>query len=91
MATDTLAERKSAKVGFLTTEGFRDLLEMREGLKEDRYNLRTQPVAGLQRTQRPSTSPTRLGPQERLLHLNLRESAMSLVSGTTKYENPAWP
>ena len=47
VATNTLVERKGAKVGLLTTEGFRDLLEMREGLKEDRYNLRMDPVEPL--------------------------------------------
>ena len=39
VATNTLVERKGARVGLITTEGFRDLLEIREGLKEDRYNL----------------------------------------------------
>ena len=38
-------ERKGAKLGLLTTEGHRDILEMREGLKDDRYALR-QPAAG---------------------------------------------
>ncbi len=47
VATNTLVERKGAKVGLLTTEGFRDLLEMREGMKEDRYNLRMKPVEPL--------------------------------------------
>ena len=47
VATNTLVERKGAKVGLITTDGFRDLLEMREGLKEDRYNLRMQPVEPL--------------------------------------------
>ena len=47
VATNTLVERKGAKVGLITTDGFRDLLEMREGLKEDRYNLRMQPVRPL--------------------------------------------
>ena len=41
VATNALLERKGARVGLLTTEGHRDVLEMREGLKpEDRYNLR---------------------------------------------------
>lgn len=44
VATNTLVERKGARVGLVTTDGFRDLLEMREGLKEDRYNLRMTPV-----------------------------------------------
>ncbi len=47
VATNALVERKGARVGLLTTEGFRDLLEMREGLKEDRYNLRMTPVEPL--------------------------------------------
>ena len=47
VATNTLVERKGAKVGLVTTDGFRDLLEMREGLKEDRYNLRMTPVEPL--------------------------------------------
>ena len=33
VATNTLVERKGAKVGLITTDGFGDLLEMREGLK----------------------------------------------------------
>ena len=40
VATNALVERKGAKVGLLTTEGHRDVLEMREGLKPERYNLR---------------------------------------------------
>ena len=34
---------KGAKVGLLATEGHRDVIEMREGLKDDRYNLRMPP------------------------------------------------
>ena len=40
VATNALLERKGATVGLLTTEGHRDILEMREGLKPDRYNMR---------------------------------------------------
>ena len=47
VATNTLVERKGATVGLITTEGFRDLLEIREGLKEDRYNLRMNQVEPL--------------------------------------------
>jgi N-methylhydantoinase A len=43
VATNALLEQKGAKVGLLTTEGHRDVLEMREGLKSDRYNLRMPP------------------------------------------------
>src|SRR5262249_32963519 len=34
---------KGARVGLLTTSGHRDVIEMREGLKDDRYNLRMKP------------------------------------------------
>ena len=40
VATNALLEHKGAEVGLLTTEGHRDIIEMREGLKDDRYNLR---------------------------------------------------
>src|SRR4029077_14305810 len=39
VATNALLERKGATVGMLTTAGHRDVIEMREGLKDDRYNL----------------------------------------------------
>ena len=47
VATNTLIERKGAKVGLITTQGFRDVLEIRQGLKEDRYNLRMTPLEPL--------------------------------------------
>ncbi len=43
VATNALLERKGARVGLLATEGHRDIIEMREGLKDDRYNLRMPP------------------------------------------------
>ena len=43
VATNALLERKGAKVALLTTEGHRDVIEMREGLKHDRYDLRSPP------------------------------------------------
>jgi N-methylhydantoinase A len=43
VATNALLERKGARVGLLTTEGHRDVLEMREGLKDNRYDLRQPP------------------------------------------------
>ena len=59
-ATNALLEGKAARVGLLTTEGHRDILEMREGLKPDRYNLRLPPPAPL------VARPLRLGVRERL-------------------------
>ena len=59
VATNALLEHKGAKVGLLTTEGHRDIIEMREGLKDDRYNLRQPP-------------PTQLVPRERRLGVRER-------------------
>jgi N-methylhydantoinase A len=41
VATNILVERKGARLGLVTTRGFRDLLELRDGTKRDRYRLRT--------------------------------------------------
>jgi N-methylhydantoinase A len=43
VATNALLERKGAPTALLTTLGHRDVLEMREGLKDDRYDLRQPP------------------------------------------------
>jgi len=42
IATNSLIERKGAKVGMITTEGFRDILELREGTKGRRYDLHSE-------------------------------------------------
>jgi N-methylhydantoinase A len=47
VATNALLERRTAKVALLTTEGHRDVVEMREGLKPGRYDLRMPPPAPL--------------------------------------------
>ncbi|KMO42762.1 5-oxoprolinase [Methylobacterium variabile] len=47
VATNALLERKGARVALLTTQGHRDVLEMREGLKPERYALRSTPPAPL--------------------------------------------
>jgi N-methylhydantoinase A len=60
VATNALLERKGAKVALLTTEGHRDVVEMREGLKPDRYDLRSPPPEPLVPRER------RLGVHERL-------------------------
>ncbi len=60
VATNALLEHKGARVGLLTTEGHRDVIEMREGLKDDRYNLRMPPPVQLVPRHR------RLGVRERM-------------------------
>jgi N-methylhydantoinase A len=60
VATNALLEQKGARVALLTTHGHRDVIEMREGLKGDRYNLRIPPPQPLVPRQR------RFGVRERL-------------------------
>ena len=60
VATNALLERKGAKVALLTTAGHRDVLEMREGLKDNRYDLRSPPPQPL------VPRNLRLGVRERL-------------------------
>ena len=60
VATNALLERKGADVALLTTEGHRDVIEMREGLKGDRYDLRSPPPQPLVPRER------RFGVRERL-------------------------
>ena len=60
VATNALLERKGAKVALLTTAGHRDVIEMREGLKPNRYDLRSPPPEPL------VPRELRLGVSERL-------------------------
>src|SRR5436309_861200 len=74
VATNALLEYKGARVGLLTTDGHRDVLEMREGLKDDRYNLRM-----------PAPEPLvprarRLGVRERLRSDGRVETPLALRS-----------
>ena len=41
IGTNTILERKGAKVGLLTTEGFRDSLEIRRGIRENMWDHRS--------------------------------------------------
>jgi len=66
VATNALLERKGAKVGLLTTEGHRDVIEMREGLKPDRYNLRLPPPEPLVPRQRRFGVRERIRPDGRI-------------------------
>jgi N-methylhydantoinase A len=60
VATNALLERKGAHVALLTTAGHRDVIEMREGLKDNRYDLRSPPPEPLVPRER------RFGVKERL-------------------------
>src|ERR1700730_422959 len=43
VAPNSRIEHRVSRLGLLTTEGHGDVIEMREGLKDDRYNLRLPP------------------------------------------------
>lgn len=86
VATNALLERKGAKVGLLTTEGHRDVLEMREGLKPERYNLRLPRYPALIPRQ------LRLGVRERLRHTGevevpIDEASLDDAISSLKAEN----
>ena len=91
VATNALLERRGAHVGLLTTEGHRDVIEMREGLKDDRYNLRMPPPEQL------VPRRLRLGVRERLrgdgrvetVRVSDRNTGeRDLPAGTDLFENP---
>ena len=74
VATNALLEMKGARVGLLTTEGHRDIIEMREGLKDDRYNLRQPPPVQLVPRNR------RVGVRERIRPDGRVETALDRAS-----------
>ena len=73
-ATNALLERKGASVALLTTEGHRDVIEMREGLKDDRYNVRMAPPVPLVPRAR------RIGVKERMRFDGTVATALSATS-----------
>ncbi len=86
VATNALLEGKGAKLGLLTTEGHRDVVEMREGLKDDRYNLRMPPPEQLVPRAR------RLGVRERMradgrVETPLDPASLEHAIATLKREN----
>src|SRR5689334_1775191 len=80
VATNALLEHKGANVGLLTTEGHRDVIEMREGLKHDRYNLRMPPPQQL------VPRALRLGVTERMRADGTIETPLDRTSLATSIE-----
>ncbi len=66
VATNALLERRGAKVALLTTKGHRDVIEMREGLKPERYDLRLPAAPALVPRQRRIPVRERLRPDGRV-------------------------
>ena len=60
IADNTLIEMNGARTGLLTTEGFRDELELRRGFKEDIWDVRLEPPAAIAPRRRRLTVPERI-------------------------------
>src|SRR5262249_2714748 len=73
------------RVGLLTTEGHRDVVEMREGLKDDRYNLRLPPPEQL------VPRKLRLGVRERMRPDGRIETPLDADSPDRAIEVPKHP
>lgn len=85
VATNALLERKGAKVGLLTTKGHRDVLEMHEGLKPDRYNLRMAPPEPIVPRNLRIGIPERISHEGAILH-PLDEDAVIAALGHFRQE-----
>jgi len=91
IATNTVLERKGAKVGLLTTRGFRDSLEIRRGLRVDMWDHRSPwpEVMVPRKLRRPvreridrnglSTEPLDLASVEGALNVFQRENVESIA------------
>ena len=64
--TNALIERKGAPTGLITTEGFRDTLEMRREHKYELYNLFMELPQPLVRRSLRLEAPERIGPDGRI-------------------------
>lgn len=71
IATNTVIQRNGPRVGLLQTEGFRDVLELRDGRKKDRYNLHVAPPEPF------VPRYLRLGVQERVVYTGEVETPLS--------------
>ncbi len=60
VADNTLIEMNGAVTGLLTTEGFRDELELRRGFKEDIWDVRLEPPPAIAPRRRRLTVPERM-------------------------------
>ncbi len=61
VATNLVVERKGARLGLITSAGFRDIIELRDGSKQNRYNIRMPPPEPLIPRPRRIEVPERIG------------------------------
>ncbi|MDH3640033.1 MAG: hydantoinase/oxoprolinase family protein, partial [Gammaproteobacteria bacterium] len=61
VATNLVVERKGAHLGLITSAGFRDIIELRDGSKQNRYNIRMAPPEPLIPRPQRIEVPERIG------------------------------
>jgi len=77
LVTNALIERRGARMAFITTEGFRDVIEMRSENRFDQYDLNLELPAPLVSREHRFTANERLGPNGQvLLPLEFSEAAI---------------
>jgi N-methylhydantoinase A len=77
LVTNALIERRGARMAFITTEGFRDVIEMRAENRFEQYDLNLQLPAPLVAREHRFTANERLGPDGQvLLPFDLSEAAI---------------
>ena len=74
LATNAIIEKKGVKTAFITTEGFRDVIEMRTESRFDQYDLNIQmPPPLITRDKRFTISERLSATGEKLINLNKAE------------------
>ncbi|MEM1288164.1 MAG: hydantoinase/oxoprolinase family protein [Pseudomonadota bacterium] len=79
LVTNALIERRGAKTAFVTTEGFRDVIEMRSENRFEQYDLNLVLPEPLVPRQHRFTLPERMGPKGEVL-LALNEGACDALA-----------
>ena len=84
LATNALIERKGARTGLLTTEGFRDALEIRREGRYDMYDLLIDPPPPLVPRHLRREVPERLGPDGAVLLALDEDAARRVIAGLVR-------
>jgi len=84
LATNALIERKGARTGLLTTEGFRDALEIRHEGRYDMYDLLIDPPPPLVPRHLRREVPERLGPDGAVLLALDEDAARRVIAGLVR-------
>ncbi len=85
LATNALIERRGAKTALITTEGFRDVIEMRTESRFEQYDLNLVLPEPLLPRQHRFTVPERMDAHGNVLTPLAREDVETLVNGIESY------